>query len=105
MVVLIVILLALVLAIVLGVAVVGVVAKLLWWALVGLVIGALGRLVLPGTQAIGWLGTILAGIFGAIVGGVVGDWLGGNGFVELLLAVVAAALAIAAVGGTRREYA
>ena len=105
MVVLLVILVALVLAIVLGVAVVGLVLKLLWWALVGLVIGALGRLVLPGTQAIGWLGTILAGIFGALVGGVVGDALGGNGLVELLLAVLAAALAIAAFGGGWREYA
>jgi uncharacterized membrane protein YeaQ/YmgE (transglycosylase-associated protein family) len=89
----------------LGVAVVGVVLRLLWWALVGLVTGALARLVLPGIQPIGSLGTIAAGIGGAILGGVIGDALGGNGLLELLLAVLVAALLIVAFNGTRRAYA
>jgi uncharacterized membrane protein YeaQ/YmgE (transglycosylase-associated protein family) len=104
MVTLLIILLALVVMIALGVAVVGVVLKLLWWVLVGLVIGALARLVLPGVQPIGWLGTIGAGIAGAILGGVIGNALGGNGLLEFLLAIVTAALLIAAFGGTRRAY-
>jgi uncharacterized membrane protein YeaQ/YmgE (transglycosylase-associated protein family) len=98
------ILLVLIVMVALGIAVVGVVLKLLWWVLVGLVIGALGRLVLPGIQAIGWLGTIGAGIAGAILGGVIGDALGGNRLLELVLAILAAALLIAAFGGTRRAY-
>jgi uncharacterized membrane protein YeaQ/YmgE (transglycosylase-associated protein family) len=102
---LLIVLVALVLVVLLGVAVLGVALKLLWWALVGLVIGALGRLVLPGPQVIGWLGTIAAGVLGAILGGVLGDALGGNGLLELVLAVAVAALAIAAFGGARREYA
>jgi uncharacterized membrane protein YeaQ/YmgE (transglycosylase-associated protein family) len=105
MVTLLIILLVLIVMIALGVAVVGVVLKLLWWALVGLVIGALARLVLPGIQPIGWLGTIAAGIGGAILGGVIGDALGGNGLLELVLAVLVAALLIAAFNGTRRAYA
>lgn len=99
------ILLAIVLAIVLGVAVVGLALQLLWWALVGLVIGALARLVLPGVQPIGWLMTILAGIAGAILGGVVADALDWGGLLQLVLAVAAAALLIAAFGGSRRAYA
>jgi uncharacterized membrane protein YeaQ/YmgE (transglycosylase-associated protein family) len=102
---LLIILLALIVMIALGVAVVGVVLKLLWWALVGLVTGALARLVLPGIQPIGSLGTIAAGIGGAILGGVIGDALGGNGLLELLLAVLVAALLIVAFNGTRRAYA
>jgi uncharacterized membrane protein YeaQ/YmgE (transglycosylase-associated protein family) len=102
---LLIVLVALVLILVLGLAVVGVALKLLWWALVGLIIGALGRLVLPGDHGIGWLGTIAAGVLGAILGGVLGDALGGNGLLELVLAVGVAALAMAAFGGARRELA
>ena len=37
--------------------------------LAGLVIGALGRLVIPGRQAIGWILTFALGLVGAFVGG------------------------------------
>jgi uncharacterized membrane protein YeaQ/YmgE (transglycosylase-associated protein family) len=99
------ILLILIVMIALGVAVVGVVLKLLWWALVGLLIGALARLVLSGNPPIGWLGTIAAGIAGALLGGVIGDAVGGNGLVEFLLAIAAAAVLIAIFSGGRRAYA
>jgi uncharacterized membrane protein YeaQ/YmgE (transglycosylase-associated protein family) len=96
---------AIILMVVLGVAVVGLALQLLWWALVGLVIGALARLVLPGIQPIGWLGTIGAGIAGALLGGIVGDAFGWGGLLEFLLAIAAAALLIVAFGGNRRSYA
>ena len=100
------VLLAIVLAIVLGVAVIGLVAKLLWWALVGLAIGLLGRLVVPGATPIGWLGTILAGIAGAILGGVVGDAFDLAGVLQFILAVLFAAGLIAIfAGGSRSSYA
>ena len=102
---LLIVLVALVLMILLGVAVIGVALKVLWWALVGLAIGALARLVIPGAQAVGWLGTIAAGILGALVGGVLGDALDASWVLELVLAVAIAALAILAFGGARREYA
>ena len=105
MVTLLIVLVAIILMVLLGVAVVGVALKLLWWALVGLIIGALARLVIPGAQAIGWLGTIGAGILGALVGGVIADALDGSWVLELLLSVGIAALTIVAFGGARREYA
>jgi uncharacterized membrane protein YeaQ/YmgE (transglycosylase-associated protein family) len=96
------IVLAIVLAIVLGVAVVGLAVKLLWWALIGLVIGALARLVLPGSQAIGWLGTIGAGIAGALLGGVIADALNVGGLLQFLIAIAVAAVLIAFLAGSRR---
>ena len=37
--------------------------------LAGIVIGALGRLIIPGRQAIGWILTFTIGLVGAFVGG------------------------------------
>ena len=42
----------------------------------GLFVGALGRLVVPGRQAIGCLFTLLIGIVGAVAGTAIGGWLG-----------------------------
>jgi uncharacterized membrane protein YeaQ/YmgE (transglycosylase-associated protein family) len=70
--------------------------------LVGLVIGALGRLVVPGRQYIPiWL-TILIGIGAALLGTVVArsfGWADTSGFdwIELLIQVVLAAIAVALV--------
>ena len=44
--------------------------------LVGLIIGALARFVLPGEQKMGWIMTILLGIAGSLVAGFVGQALG-----------------------------
>ncbi len=41
-------------------------------ALVGLVLGALGRLIVPGEQPIGVLATIICGWAGSLIGGVIG---------------------------------
>jgi uncharacterized membrane protein YeaQ/YmgE (transglycosylase-associated protein family) len=61
-------------------------------AIFGLIIGGLARLVLPGPESIGVLGTILAGVGGSLLGGLVGralfgdtNWLG-----ALLLATAGA---------------
>ncbi|MGE5691399.1 MAG: GlsB/YeaQ/YmgE family stress response membrane protein [Pseudomonadota bacterium] len=85
------ILLAILLLLVLGWVVVGLAFKLLWWVLVGLVIGALARLILPGRQALGLLATAGAGIVGALVGGILADALDVGGILQFLLAVVVAA--------------
>ena len=99
------VLLALIVIIVVGVAVIGLALKLLWWAIVGLVIGALARVVLRGDRPIGWLGTIAAGIAGALLGGILADVFDGNWLLELVLAVGVAALLIAMFTGGRRAYA
>lgn len=43
--------------------------EILIYILVGLVVGALARLLMPGPDPIGILGTIVIGVIGAIVGG------------------------------------
>jgi len=39
------------------------------WILVGLAVGAIARLLLPGRDPIGCLGTIAVGVLGALIGG------------------------------------
>jgi uncharacterized membrane protein YeaQ/YmgE (transglycosylase-associated protein family) len=77
--------------------------------IIGLVIGALGRLVLPGRQRIPiWL-TIVVGIVAALVGtAVVGELRDTDGvdWVELLVQVALAAAGVAlavAIRGNRRS--
>jgi uncharacterized membrane protein YeaQ/YmgE (transglycosylase-associated protein family) len=71
---------------------------------IGLVIGALGRLVLPGKQDIPiWL-TIVVGIVAALIGTfIVGPLRNTSGidWVELLVQVVLAAVGVALVAGMR----
>jgi uncharacterized membrane protein YeaQ/YmgE (transglycosylase-associated protein family) len=72
------------------------------WALwttivVGLILGALGRLVVPGPQRIGLLATLIAGLCGSILGGFLGQHvLDAGRFVTVLLEIGVAALAVAA---------
>lgn len=79
--------------------------------LIGIVVGALGRLVLPGRQPIGVLLTIGVGIVGAFLGTALARALGiptatnGIDWLELLVQVVVAAVGVAlvaAVMGRRR---
>ena len=66
--------------------------------LAGIVIGALGRLIVPGRQAIGWILTFALGLVGAVLGGFlaegmdVEDW-----WVVLIFQVVVAAILVALV--------
>lgn len=71
--------------------------------LVGLVIGALGRLVVPGRQNIGCLLTVLLGVVGSVAGLAIADaanlhwWL-----VVLACQVAVAAVGVAVVAGAMR---
>jgi uncharacterized membrane protein YeaQ/YmgE (transglycosylase-associated protein family) len=49
------------------------------WILVGLLAGALGKLIMPGDDPGGIIVTTLIGMVGAIVGGLVVGLLGGSG--------------------------
>jgi uncharacterized membrane protein YeaQ/YmgE (transglycosylase-associated protein family) len=81
--------------------------------IVGLIIGALGRLVLPGRQAIPiWL-TILIGIVAAFIGTFIAVALGvgstsGIDWIELIIQVALAAVGVALIAGRyapgRRRY-
>ncbi len=68
---------------------------ILSWILLGLVAGAIARLVMPGKGPKGILVTIVVGIVGAFLGGYIGTALGlgsvqGFDFRSLFLAVVGA---------------
>ncbi|NNM38527.1 GlsB/YeaQ/YmgE family stress response membrane protein [Micrococcus luteus] len=39
------------------------------WIVLGLIAGAIARLILPGRQGSGWLGALITGILGALLGG------------------------------------
>ncbi len=74
---------------------------------VGLIIGALGRLIVPGRQPIGCLLTIGVGILAALVGGIVARAAGldSEGFSWSLLAiqVLVAAVGVAIIGNATRR--
>jgi len=103
--VLLIIVVAVLLLLLLGGFVLGLTLKLLGIVLAGLIIGAIARLVLPGRQAVGWLGTVLYGIAGSLIGAISADILDAGGLVQFLLAVVAAAVLIAVFAGRGAESA
>jgi uncharacterized membrane protein YeaQ/YmgE (transglycosylase-associated protein family) len=79
--------------------------------LIGIVVGVLGRLLVPGRQPIGMLVTIVIGIVGAFLGTAIARVLGiptvtnGIDWLELLVQVIVAALGVALVSsmmGRRR---
>ena len=59
--------------------VIGLAFKLLWFVLIGILIGALARLILPGRQAISWLWTAGAGIAGSLLGAILADLFDAGG--------------------------
>lgn len=87
--------------VVLGAAALGLVLSILWWALVGLVIGALARLILPGAQDLGLLATALFGIGGSLLGGIVARALDVGSILQFVIAVLVAAGLIALVSASR----
>lgn len=74
--------------------------------LIGVVVGVLGRLVVPGKQNISVLVTILVGIVAAFLGTALARALGiptatnGIDWLELLVQVIVAALGVALVSAT-----
>ncbi len=85
--------------------------SLLWFVLalafIGLIVGAVARLLVPGPTPIGILATIGAGIAGAFIGGFVGRLLFGSNLTNgwsFLLSVLAAAGVVWLVSGRRTTY-
>lgn len=74
----------------------------------GLIIGALGRLVVPGPQRMGIFSTMLVGIAGSLLGGLAGHLVFGLRYrysflLGLVLAVGCTALIIVAIQGSNRR--
>jgi uncharacterized membrane protein YeaQ/YmgE (transglycosylase-associated protein family) len=89
--------------------------QILGLIIIGIIIGVIARLVLPGRQRIGALMTVLLGIGGALVGGIVASAIGTGDIFELnilgtIVGIIAAAGLIAGAesmgvgsGGSRGE--
>jgi uncharacterized membrane protein YeaQ/YmgE (transglycosylase-associated protein family) len=89
--------------------------QILGLIIIGIIIGVIARLVLPGRQKIGALMTVLLGIGGALVGGIIASLIGTGDIWELniigtLVGIAAAAGLIAAAdsaglgsGGSRDQ--
>ena len=73
----------------------------IWWLIIGLIAGALARLIMPGRDAMGIVATIVLGIIGSVLGGLV-SWAiwgvdterGGFQPAGLLLSIVGAILVL-----------
>ena len=78
--------------------------QILGLILIGLVIGVLARLIVPGKQRLSMLATLLLGVAGAIIGGFLASRMGMGSipelnFVGFVLAVVAAVLLVGVAEG------
>ncbi|HET7808886.1 MAG TPA: GlsB/YeaQ/YmgE family stress response membrane protein [Gaiellaceae bacterium] len=83
----------------------GLALELIWLAITGLIVGGLGRLVLPGRQNVGLLTTALVGIAASLLGGILGDIFNAGWIIRFLVAIALAAIGIAllnnSAGGRR----
>lgn len=82
---------------------------LIAWIILGLLAGAIARLIVPGRQPGGCIATIIFGIIGAVLGGYIGSVLTGVGITgvdirSILLAIIGSIIFIylwAAIFGRR----
>ena len=81
------------------------IGSILGYILVGLIVGLLARLLVPGRDSVGLLGTLVIGVVGAVLGG----WLAGAFFkettgVDWLASIgVAVVLVLLVRAGSRRR--
>ena len=65
----------------------------IWFIIVGAIVGALGRLLHPGRDPMGWLLTIAIGVVSMLVAALISSgWLG------LIIGVIVAVILVALVG-------
>jgi uncharacterized membrane protein YeaQ/YmgE (transglycosylase-associated protein family) len=73
----------------------------IWFIIVGAVVGALGRLLHPGRDPMGWLLTIAIGVISMIVAAAIS-----SGWLAFIIGVIVAVILVALVGrmfGERRR--
>jgi uncharacterized membrane protein YeaQ/YmgE (transglycosylase-associated protein family) len=75
---------------------------LLWMLIIGLVVGALAKLIMPGRQGGGIVATMLIGLVGSFAAGLIGrglGWYGPEGDGPGILASTLGALVVLAIYG------
>ena len=74
--------------------------------IVGLIVGALARFVMPGEQKMGWILTCLLGVAGAFIAGFVGQsmgWYAADQPAGWIASVLGAVVLLAVIGLVRRK--
>ena len=89
-----------------------VVMGIIGWIVMGLIAGAVAKLILPGRQGGGWIATLILGVVGALLGGFLGNVLipgldsSGFNFQTFLTALVGSLIVLLIYGfvtrGSRR---
>jgi uncharacterized membrane protein YeaQ/YmgE (transglycosylase-associated protein family) len=72
--------------------------NVLWYILIGGVVGAIARLILPGKENMGIIMTIVLGAVGSFLAGLIGQWLGWYTFpswIGIVAAIVVSVILIA----------
>ena len=80
----------------------GWIAYIISLIITGLIVGALGRLVVPGPNPMSILATIGVGIAGALVGGLIAGLIGAGWLIAIILEVALAALLVYFLSGRAR---
>jgi uncharacterized membrane protein YeaQ/YmgE (transglycosylase-associated protein family) len=96
------VLLIIVIVLLLAGSLIGLAFELFWLVVTGLIIGALGRLVLPGRQDVSLPMTALVGIAASLLGGILADLANAGWLVKFLVAVVLATIGITVFSSTER---
>jgi uncharacterized membrane protein YeaQ/YmgE (transglycosylase-associated protein family) len=73
-----------------------------WFIVIGAVIGALARLLIPGRDPMGILLTILVGIAGAVIGGIIANAVGAGNVLAFVFSVIIAVIVVALISGGGR---
>ncbi len=83
--------------------------NVIWWLIIGLIAGASARLLVPGRDPMGLLGTLALGLVGSLIGGFLGYLLEGAegavspaGLIGSIIGAVIALLIYRAATGRRR---
>jgi uncharacterized membrane protein YeaQ/YmgE (transglycosylase-associated protein family) len=82
---------------------------IIWSLIIGLVVGAIAKLLMPGRDPGGWIITMLLGIAGSVVAGFLGRALGvyhaGDAGPGIIASVIGAVLLLAIYRMTLRRHA
>ena len=68
--------------------------SIIGWLLLGLVAGALARLLVPGRDPMGWFGTIALGLVGSVVGGLLANVIFDDDAIGLFGSVIGAVIVL-----------
>ena len=80
--------------------------SVLWYLLIGAVVGIIARILLPGRQRLGWFMTVILGALGAFLAGLLGQYLGWYTFpswIGFAAAIVVAMIIIGLYGRAKRS--